>query len=209
MSKNTGDFAGNGRDLIFELRTYRFDTMAAATYLDLFQSEGLEHITKTLRMAGYWQTESGELNVLHHLWVYKDFADRAALRIALARNVPWTKSFAPKGFPMIRHQKSRFLALEEGSPTLSSVLHGLGEPHSPVPSGAPLYAEAWHGLSTSSEPPAALSGEIIARWRVLSGEEPGTYLTLIRFASAAAIVLPDVPAIRHEVLRPCCFSPLA
>ena len=76
--------------MIFEWRTYRFAPGRAAAYLAAFQSEGLPLVTRHLPLLGYWMTESGRLNVLHHLWVYADLDDRAACRASLSADADWT-----------------------------------------------------------------------------------------------------------------------
>ena len=93
--------------MIFEWRTYRFAPGAAAAYLATFQAEGLPLVTRHLPLLGYWLTECGRLNVLHHFWVYADLDDRAARRAALAADADWSAGFGPRAFPMIERQEAR------------------------------------------------------------------------------------------------------
>ena len=61
-------------------------------------------MTRHLPLLGYWLTESGRLNVLHHLGAYTDLDDRAARRAGLAADTEWSSGFGPRAFPLIENQ---------------------------------------------------------------------------------------------------------
>ena len=195
-------------DLLFEFRSYDFAPGAAPRYLELFQTTGLEYVTRHLPLGGYWLTDTGALNTLHHLWIYRDFAHRAECRVGLAADREWNQGFVPKGFPLILRQQSRFMRLEKGSERLSDVIRQADQRYELLAAGSPLFAGSWYGLSVGAGTPEG-QGEHVGRWRVVSGERPGTAIGLARFASPAEVDFPEGPAERHEILRPCSFSPLA
>jgi hypothetical protein len=193
--------------MIFEWRTYRFATGAAAAYLSVFQREGLPFVTRHLPLLGYWLTEAGQLNVLHHLWVYADLDDRAASPTALAADTEW--SGGPRAFPMIEGQDTLLLVLRRGSRTLSEAVATARGPREAVADGTPLLATSWAILEIPEEepvgPPAA---EATGLWQVVAGRGPANYVGLFRSENAAEIGLGTRPALLCELIRPTVFSPL-
>jgi hypothetical protein len=193
--------------MIFEWRTYHFPPARATAYLAAFKSEGLPLVTRHLPLLGYWLTESGRLNVLHHLWVYADLDDRASCRAALAADAEWTSGFGPRAFPMIERQETLLLALVEGSTRLSDAVAAARGPHPALAASAPLLGPGWAVLELT-EAIAPGTAETIARWQVASGERPGSHVRLSRSDDAAGIAPTVEPALRRELMRPAAFSPL-
>lgn len=196
-------------EMIYEWRSYRFAPGRAAAYLAAFQAEGLPLVTRHLPMLGYWLTECGRLNTLHHLWVYRDLEDRAARRLRLAADADWTGGFGPRAFPMIEAQESLFLTLEAGSPRLEAAEASAGAPLPAPPADAPALAPSWLVLEMSEDPlPPAAGIEAVALWRVAAGARPGRHLRLLRSETAGGVPLAPGPAVLRELMRPAGFSPL-
>ncbi|WP_102227132.1 NIPSNAP family protein [Acidimangrovimonas sediminis] len=208
--------------MIYELRSYDFDPAGAPRYLALFQSEGLPLVTRHLPLLGYWLTETGGLNRLHHLWVYRDLEDRAACRAGASRDKGWTQGFAPRAFPMIRRQTSCLMTLEVGSEALRRAEEAARRAHGPVAASAPVTGPGWAMLlrdpsrgktgdeEGAVEPKGGGAG-LVACWRVLSGvgeAPPGARIVLSRAAEAGGLRFPDRPARACELMRPTSFSPL-
>ena len=195
--------------MIFEWRTYRFAPGAATAYLAVFREEGLPLVTRHLPLLGYWLTECGRLNVLHHLWVYADLDDRAARRAALAADTDWSAGFGPRAFPMIERQESLLLVLRNGSRRLSDAVATPREPRAAVPGDAPLLAPSWAMLELSDDAPAAPgAAETTGLWQVIAGRRRASHLALFHAAKAGDVTPPDRPALLRELLRPATFSPL-
>lgn len=198
--------------MIFEWRIYRFAPGRATEYLASFEREGLSLVTRHLPMLGYWLTECGELNTLHHLWVYRDLADRAARRVRLAADDEWTRGFGPRAFPMIEHQRSRLLEVVAGSPRLDAATAAATEAASPPPpaSAGNLVLGTWSALETGRrEFDAAAPGmETVAIWRVLAGEGPGDHMRLTRAETAEEFPLAGRSGHACDLMRPARFSPL-
>lgn len=187
--------------MIYELRSYRLKPGAAPAYLGLLQTEGLPLVTRHLPLLGYWATETGRLNTLHHLWVYRSWAHRSACRAGLAAEAGWTQGFVPRAFPMVEEQENALLALLSGSPELEDAVRKAERAH-PARQG-PLMAEDCAALSWHDTPPA--TADPVAVWAVLSGR-PG----MVRLSQRAADPVPKAApeALRHEIVRPLTFSPL-
>jgi NIPSNAP len=76
--------------MLIDHRTYTVKPGTMAKQLALYQEYGLvpqkRHLGEPL---AYLITESGEVNTYVHIWVYKDAADRAARRAAMAADPEW------------------------------------------------------------------------------------------------------------------------
>lgn len=187
--------------MLYELRTYDFAPGKAVAYADLFRREGLPLITRYLPLVGYFVTEIGALNRLHHLWVYASLADRAEKRARFMQDKDWTEGFLPRGLALVQRQESRLLSLISGSDELSRAVSAAGHAHEAEPAEAPLFGAGWFALGKASE---AEGAGHIAHWRVLAGADAGSALALRRLDPSRSL---DAPAL--DLCRPLRFSPLA
>lgn len=195
--------------MLFEWRTYHFAPGRALAYLEVFGREGLPHVTRHLPLMGYWLTECGRLNMLHHLWVYDDLDDRAACRARLAADPDWTAGFGPKAFPMIEAQETVFLAPTYSAPALEAALRTARRPHAALGPGEAVLRPSWGILEiTEGAPSETDTPDPVALWRVVAGERPGTVFALRQSATSPDLLRPMDPALRRELMRPCAFSPL-
>ena len=196
--------------MIFELRSYEFAPAQAPAYLSLFQSAGLPFITRHLPMLGYWLTETGGLNQLHHLWVYRDLDDRTQRRIRASADRDWTGGFAPRGFPMIKRQSSRIMTLIKGTALLEDVVKAADRAHAALDEEAAVVTPAWASLTANAAgaPAPAIEAGLVGLWSVLSGAAPGTTVALHNFPSSEMVTYPPHPVLSHELMRPTSFSPI-
>jgi hypothetical protein len=194
-------------NMLTELRTYDFAPGDALRYLDLFRREGLHLITGHLPLAGYWLTEIGPLNRLHHLWVYRDLADRTARRSAFMADEAWTRGFLPKGMALIRRQESRLLVLQHGSPAFSAVASQAAQLHDGRQMTGAMLSSSWATLQIAAEAPAANSDRL-AIWRVAAGDGAGAFVTAHLRPDAKSVPFSDVGNGSFEICRPTSFSPL-
>jgi hypothetical protein len=102
--------AGN----IYELRWYRAHVGKAAEWLEMFKAV-LPTRDKYTRRVGLWQTESGQLNEVVHMWVYKDLNDRAASRAKMAGDPAW-QAFIAKSPALLQQMQSIVLIPVPHSP---------------------------------------------------------------------------------------------
>ena len=103
--------------MIVEMRTYQVLPGRAGEFLQVYQQQGLEIITRYARLLGCWTKESGTLNSVVFLWAYDDLAHRSAQRAKLGQDAQW-QGFVPMILPYLVHQESVFL-----SPTAFSPMH--------------------------------------------------------------------------------------
>src|SRR4051812_50101423 len=96
--------------MLIDHRTYTVKPGTMARQLALYQEYGLvpqkRHLGEPL---AYLITESGEVNTYIHIWVYKDAADRAARRAAMAADPEW------QGHPE-KNPETGFLIAEKKKP---------------------------------------------------------------------------------------------
>lgn len=76
--------------MLVDHRTYTVRPGAMARQLALYEEFGFKPQTRHLgQPVAYLVTESGEVNTYIHIWAYKDAADRAAKRAAMAADPEW------------------------------------------------------------------------------------------------------------------------
>lgn len=189
--------------MIHELRSYRLRPGAAQAYLGLLARDGLPHVTRHLPLLGYWLTETGRLNTLHHLWAYADWAERAAARAALAEETAWTEGFVPTAFQWVEAQENIFLRPTRSSPEMDAALAARRREHPARGAEAPLFAADVAALTWSE---LGVLNPVTAEWQVASGAGPHRTVTLHPRAGTPDTAVPG--AMRHEILRPLAFSPL-
>jgi NIPSNAP len=99
---------------IYELRWYRAHVGKAAEWLELFKGV-LPTRDKYTRRVGLWQTETGQLNEVVHMWVYKDLNDRAASRARMAQDPQW-QAFIARSPALLQHMQAIVLLPVAHSP---------------------------------------------------------------------------------------------
>jgi len=99
---------------VYELRWYRAHVGRAAEWLEMFKAV-LPTRDKYTRRVGLWQTETGQLNEVVHMWVYKDLNDRAAARARMAQDPQW-QAFIAKSPALLQHMQSIVLVPVAHSP---------------------------------------------------------------------------------------------
>jgi hypothetical protein len=99
---------------VYELRWYRAHVGRAAEWLEMFKAV-LPTRDKYTRRVGLWQTETGQLNEVVHMWVYKDLNDRAAARSRMAQDPQW-QAFVAKSPALLQHMQSIVLVPVAHSP---------------------------------------------------------------------------------------------
>jgi hypothetical protein len=91
--------------MIIESRCYRLHPGKLQEYLGCFaEAPGVLEVLRP-RLAGFWFTESGELNTVRHLWRYESRAERAAVRAGWGA-VPAMAEFFSRVTPLLQHQSS-------------------------------------------------------------------------------------------------------
>ncbi|WP_372604993.1 NIPSNAP family protein [Actibacterium sp.] len=191
--------------MLYELRAYDLMPDKGPAYLDLFRKNGVQFVTRHLPMLGYWLTDTGALNRLYHLWAYKSLDERLACRAGLAGDADWNDGFMPKGFPLIVSQRNMMMQLETSSEMLDRATAARKTVHPGQDDATPMFTPAY--LSLTMEGDVVPGVELLGRWRVVSGEQPGQIVTLYRHETDDPMAT-ATGAARHELLRAITCSPL-
>ncbi len=190
--------------MLYELRAYDLVPGKGPEYLDLFCKDGVQYVTRHLPMAGYWLTDSGALNRLYHLWIYENLDERLACRSGLAADQDWNGRFVPKGFPLILSQKNMIMDIQESTSVLEEVTRNRFQTHMAIGPGTSIFADGYQSLVFGAPD---VDGELVGKWRVISGENPGEVVRLYSHRSSDPLAT-GAGADRHELLRPISLSPL-
>jgi len=93
---------------LYELRTYTLRVGAMAEAVKLYQELGFPALQKggqDKKLVGYFQSDTGTINQLVHLWKFDDDADRRAHWAAVYANKDFVEGFASKFRPLLRTQE--------------------------------------------------------------------------------------------------------
>jgi hypothetical protein len=91
---------------LYELRTYTLRVGAMAEAVKLYQELGypaLQRGGQDKKLVGYFQSDTGTINQLVHLWKFEDDADRRAHWAAVYANKDFVEGFASKFRPLASH----------------------------------------------------------------------------------------------------------
>ena len=89
---------------LYELRTYTLQVGKMAEAVKLYQEIGFPALQKggqDKKLVGYFQSDTGTINQLVHLWKFDDDADRRAHWAAVFSNKDFVEGFASKFRPLL------------------------------------------------------------------------------------------------------------
>lgn len=161
-------------------------------------------VTKHLPMGGYWMVESGVLNRIEHLWIYQDMAERDACRAGLVQEAAWMQDFIPRAFQDVVAQSNRIMTLTRGSAALDEVIAARKSVQPNQGADTPMFADRLNALTVTD---TGTTGDCLAAFRVLTGDRPGTHITLTA-GDFDSLTTGTVGALSHQILRPMTLSPL-
>lgn len=96
--------------MIHEYRTYTIHPGQLRRYLELAETK-VQPIRqdKYGRLAGFWYTEFGTLNQVHHIWEYESLDRRQDDRKVLFQQRDWMEQFIAGAWPTMQVQEVRFM----------------------------------------------------------------------------------------------------
>ena len=97
---------------LHEMRTYTLYVGKMAEAVKLYQELGFPALQKgghDKKLAGYFQSDTGMINQLVHLWKFDDDADRRAHWEAVFANTDFVVGFAGKFRPLVMTQEVKLL----------------------------------------------------------------------------------------------------
>ena len=102
---------------LYELRTYTLRVGAMAEAVKLYQELGfpaLQNGGQDKKLVGYFQTDTGTINQLVHLWKFDDDSDRRAHWASVYSNKDFVEGFASKFRPLLMTQEVKLLQAARG-----------------------------------------------------------------------------------------------
>src|SRR5215469_12986379 len=97
---------------LYELRTYTLHVGKMAEAVKLYQEIGFPALRKggqDKKLVGYFQSDTGTINQLVHLWKFDDDADRRAHWAGVYANKDFVEGFAAKFRPLLMTQEVKLL----------------------------------------------------------------------------------------------------
>lgn len=95
--------------MFVEMRTYTLHPGKIATYLKLYETQGMAIQKRTLgRMVGYYSSEIGGLNQIVHMWAYESLDERTEKRAKLGADPAW-QAYVAQILPLMAVQESKIL----------------------------------------------------------------------------------------------------
>lgn len=96
--------------MIHEYRTYTITPGELAIYLNLAETHVVPiRGNRYGKLVGFWTSEFGTLNQVHHIWQYASLDERNALRKELSANQDWCTKFLAGAWPTMQIQDIRFM----------------------------------------------------------------------------------------------------
>ncbi len=97
---------------IYELRTYTLQVGKMGEAVKLYTEFGYPALKEggfDKKLVGYFQSDTGTINQLVHMWKFDDDADRRAFWKALFSYSAFIEGFAPKFRPLVQTQEVKLL----------------------------------------------------------------------------------------------------
>jgi hypothetical protein len=110
--RSTRQSKGKLRMALYELRTYTLHVGKMAEAVKLYQELGFPALQKggqDKKLVGYFQSDTGMISQLIHLWKFDDDADRRAHWAAVFANKDFVEGFASKFRPLLMTQEVKLL----------------------------------------------------------------------------------------------------
>ncbi|XP_062847035.1 protein NipSnap homolog 3A [Trichomycterus rosablanca] len=210
----------------YEFRTYYIKPHLNATFFKL-TNEKINLRTAHSELLGYWSVEYGGLNQAFHIWKYDSYAQRAAVRAALAQDPNWIEQYISKAMPMLNSQDNEVTYLVPWSkiqkPPKEGGVYELVS-FQMKPGGPAVWGEAFQAAVTThaapgyAHPVGVFHSEFgqLNRVHVLWWYESADHRAAIRHQAHSDPRV--VSAVRHSVsclesqksklMFPCSYSPL-
>ncbi|NXX05712.1 NPS3A protein, partial [Larus smithsonianus] len=89
--------------IFYEIRTYDIKPSKMKEFVEMVNK--YFHLrTAHSELVGFWSVELGAMNKVVHVWKYENFAQRTAVRHALANDNDWQGKFISAALPLMEKQ---------------------------------------------------------------------------------------------------------
>ncbi|KAM6923411.1 protein NipSnap homolog 3A [Xenentodon cancila] len=210
----------------YEFRTYCIRPDQNAAFLKL-TNEKIHLRTAHSELIGYWSVEYGGLNQVFHIWKYDSYAQRAAVRAALAQDSSWNTEYISKALPMLMSQDNEVSYLVPWSRLQRPPLEGGAYEVATFqmrPGGPAVWGSTFQAAVTSHDAPGygkllgAFHSEfgrlnrVHALWWFESADQRAEVRhqahTDARVVAAVRSSVVHLDSQRNQLMFPCSFSPM-
>ncbi|XP_027028738.2 protein NipSnap homolog 3A [Tachysurus fulvidraco] len=213
-------------ETFYEFRTYFIKPHLNAAFHKL-TSEKIHLRTAHSELVGYWSVEYGGLNQVFHIWKYESYAQRAAVRAALAQDPNWMEQYISKAMPMLSSQDNEVTYLVPWSkiqkPPKEGGVYELAS-FQMKPGGPAVWGESFQGaVGTHASPGYAhpvgvfhsefgLLNRLHVMWWYESADQRAAVRhkahSDARVVSAVRRSVTYLESQKNKLLFPCSYSPL-
>ncbi|XP_037531106.1 protein NipSnap homolog 3A [Nematolebias whitei] len=210
----------------YEFRTYSIRPDQNAAFLKL-TNEKIHLRTAHSELIGYWSVEYGGLNQVFHIWKYDSYAQRAAVRAALAQDPSWISEYISKALPMLTSQDNEVMYLVPWSclqkPLQEGGVYELVS-FQMRPGGPAVWGSSFQAAITSRDVPGygrllgafhsefGLQNRVHALWWYESADKRAEVRhkahTDARVVAAVRSSVGNLDTQRNQLMFPCPFSPM-
>jgi hypothetical protein len=184
--------------MIYEFRTYDLKVGRTNEYLGIFETRGVEVISRYAKPFGFWfngATGTGRADQVNHIWGYESVEHRQKQRSALYADPFWTRDLVPLVFDTFEVINGRLMTLDTAFEPALQKSFAAPEPRGPMvarfgPAGASLPGEG-----------------ALARFSFFTGAV-GETLSLTYLADADMPGFSGPAGTRQELWHPARFSRL-
>ncbi|XP_029021289.1 protein NipSnap homolog 3A [Betta splendens] len=214
------------RKTFYEFRTYCVRPDQNAAFLKL-TNEKIHLRTAHSELIGYWSVEYGGLNQVFHIWKYDSYAQRAAVRAALARDPSWVSEYLASMLPMLNSQENEVVYLVPWSslhnPPQQGGVYELVS-YQMRPGGPAVWGGAFQAALTAHDAPgyAKLLGAFHSEFGQLNrvhalwwfenadqrAEQRQKAHTDARVVAAVRNSFVNLDSQKNKLMFPCPFSPM-
>ena len=96
--------------MIYDMRTYELALGKTAEYMAAVREVGLPvRETYGIKLAGWYHTDTGDLNHIVHIWAYRDFAHYEEAREQFRSDPRWVNDYLPRVMGLIVRQRNQVM----------------------------------------------------------------------------------------------------
>ncbi len=121
--------------MIYELRTYDLKIGRTNDYLAIFETRGVEIISRYAKPVGFWfngATGTGRADQVNHIWGYESVEHRMRQRAALYADPFWSRDLVPLVFDTFEVINGRLMRLDGAFGDTMETAIGAGEARGPM-----------------------------------------------------------------------------
>lgn len=103
--------------MVYDFRMYTLKPGGIPEYMAAVKELALPIRQKySVKLAGWYYSDVGELNQVVHIWAYQDYAHMAEAKAKVAQDPDWIQKYVPRVRPLIVAQKTYLMLSPDFAP---------------------------------------------------------------------------------------------